>query len=113
VKRLHCGDQVSSSVRLEYESSSARIEGLANHLIGIGDGENDHFEVRVVLHELACRIQPIQIGHAHVQDHDVGPQLLGFLNRVATVAGFSANFPTFVLLQEGTQPAPHNFVVVS
>src|SRR5258708_27672489 len=41
--------QITCGVRLKHKTACAGVEGLTNHLIGIGDVQDDDFEVRVIL----------------------------------------------------------------
>jgi hypothetical protein len=109
---FYCGHQIASRVRFKHESAGPRIKRLTNYLIGIGDGQHYDFELRVVLQQLAGRIQAIEVWHAYVHDDDIGLQLLGHLNGLAPIGCLSANFPPFVLLEQRAQASAHDFVII-
>jgi hypothetical protein len=65
-----------------------------------------------MLQELTGRIQAVEIGHPNIHDHDVRVQLQSLLDRLAAVAGFTADFPAFMFFQKRAQTAAHDFMVV-
>src|SRR5579859_4032066 len=68
--------------------------------------------MRIVLQQLARRIQTVQVGHADIDNNDVRIQLKGFLDCFATIAGFAAHFPALVLLKQRAQTSAHDFMIV-
>ncbi len=68
-------DQIASCVGFEHESARARVEGFTDNLIGIGDRQDNDFELRIVLQQLTCGVQSVEEWHANVEDHNIGLQL--------------------------------------
>jgi hypothetical protein len=65
-----------------------------------------------MLQELASRVQAVQVGHPNIDNDDVWVQLQGLLDGLAAIAGFAADFPAFMLFQQGAQSAPHDFMII-
>jgi hypothetical protein len=112
LQSFDCGNQVSSRIRLEHKAACSGIERLANHLIGIRDCQDDYLELRIVLHQLASRIQAVEARHSDIHNHDVGFEALGHLHRFAPVRGFATNFPAFVFEKQSTQSPTHNLMII-
>jgi hypothetical protein len=62
---------------------------------------------------LASCIDPIEIGHPNVHDHDVWFQELRFFNSFTAIRGFSAYFPSWTFLQYGSDALSHEIMVIS
>jgi hypothetical protein len=60
----------------------------------------------------AGRLNPIQIRHADIHDDQIGPKFLSQLQRHQTVLGLTQNFHVRLLLKDGSQTGPHDFVIV-
>ena len=81
-----------------------RRPSFANDLIRVRNRQHDDFEMRIVLQQLAGRVETVQIGHADIDDDDIGIQLQGLFDRFAAVAGLAADFPSFMLFQSARNP---------
>jgi hypothetical protein len=57
-------------------------------------------------------LKTIHDGHAQVQHDQVGEKLPGFIDRLQTIFGFSADRPAILLFQQSTQEAPDPGVVI-
>src|SRR5205823_2468280 len=54
----------------------------------------------------------IQLGHADIDYSNIGAGALGFFESFAARNGFIDNMPFGLVLENGAQPAAHNFVIV-
>jgi hypothetical protein len=61
---------------------------------------------------LTRRVQAIQVRHPDVQDHYVGFQLRGLVDRIAAIDGFAADLPSWMPLQKRAQTVSYNLVIV-
>ena len=93
-------------------ATGAGVESFPDHLIGVGDRQDDDLEMRVMLKELASRVQTVQVGHADVDDDDIRIQLQGLVDRFTAIACLAADLPTLMLFKKCAQAAAHDFVVV-
>jgi hypothetical protein len=75
--------------------------------------ENKHLRMGIGLQDLARRFQPVQAGHANIQDYYVRLHLLGLFDGLAAIRRFTADFPIGLRLQQRAQTLPDNFVIVS
>src|SRR5205814_4413460 len=65
-----------------------------------------------VSEDLTGSIQPIEVGHADIQQKNIRVQLGSSLHRFASIFGFVANFPAWVLLEQRSNTFPCHFVVI-
>ena len=63
--------------------------------------------------DLSRGLEAVEHRHANVQNGDVRPRFFGFLDCLAAIAGFGADLPVGVSLDESNQSATYNFVIVS
>jgi hypothetical protein len=62
--------------------------------------------------DLSHGIQTIHSGHLEIQEDDIRPGLLDFLDCLPVVGGFAADFPLLSLFQQVPQRPAHKFAVV-
>src|SRR5579864_9320559 len=58
------------------------------------------------------RFHPVQIGHADVQDNNIGLQLLSLSDCFTAGLSFAADFPSRMSLQQVFYSTPHQVVIV-
>jgi hypothetical protein len=75
-------------------------------------GENKHAGLRNYIENLAGSIEPIEIGHADIHQGQVGAQLSRFFNCLATIHGFTADFPSRMAFDQRANATPNNFVII-
>ena len=81
--------------------------------IPIKRGENDHGRSGILGAQRGGRLHAVHAGaEAQVAQHDVGVQMRGECHRFFTGCRLPHNLDVIVALEEGTQPAPHDGVVV-
>src|SRR4029077_5755917 len=112
LQRFDRRHEIASCVRFEHKSARAGIEGFADDLIGIGDRQDNDFEMRVMLQQLTRGVKAVEMGHANIQDHHVRLQLLGHFDSFAAVGCFSAHFPSLMPLKKRTQTTTYNLVII-
>src|SRR5713226_2204728 len=92
---------------------SPSLQDAPNHLIRLVHGQNQDFDIRKRLSNLAGGLETIQFGHADIEDGDIGSKLLYLLYRLATIRGFSDNLPPTTALKKSPCSMPHQSMVVS
>ena len=68
--------------------------------------------VRLLLHHLHRRVQPVHLGHGHVHDDDIRVGLLDQRHGVQAVAGFADDLQVRVVLENAAEPLADQRVVV-
>lgn len=112
LQSLNGGDEVARCIRLQDEAAGACVQCFPDHLIRVGDRQDDDLEVRIMLKQLASRVQAVQVGHPDVDDDDIRIQLQGLVDRLTAIACLAADLPTLMLFKKCAQAAAHDFVVV-
>ena len=75
-------------------------------------GQGHHFGLRCLGQNLPGCLDPVQIGHVDVHDHQIRLILLNLLDGHLTVAGFSHNDQVFLFGEQVVKPLAENGVVV-
>jgi len=104
-------DECSSRIRFQHVPVRAGVQHLADDLIGFVHGQDEDFG-RHGTPNLARGLQPIQLRHADVENHDIGLQVDGLGYRFAARARFPADDPSRPPFQYGAYALTHDVVIV-
>jgi hypothetical protein len=58
-------------------------------VVDVEGGEHEHLRGRAEGADQAGRLQPVEVGHAHVHEHDVGLEAAGQAHRLVAVLGLA------------------------
>src|ERR1700693_3929294 len=81
-------------------------------VVGHMHGEQDYGDLRMGFGDLMGRVEAVHDGHGDVHNDHVRLKLLCFFHSLLPVAGFRANYPAGLKLQQITNSHAHDFVVV-
>jgi hypothetical protein len=109
---LHRRDQVAPGVGFQHVAPRAGVDDLADRLLRLMHGQDEDFAARHRLEDLARGIEPVQLRHADVEDHDVRDQSLRLLDRLSAGHRLAADVPSRLACQQGAHPAAHDLVIV-
>lgn len=99
---------------LEEEAPSACLDSAVNVLIEIEGGDHHHRDrvVDVGAGELTRGFDAADLGHADVEQADVGTQLAGEGDRLASVAGFADDLDVCLRIEDHPEPGADELLVV-
>ena len=98
VSTQFCGFRLSSHLT---PWTAASVDRSAKRL-GLTEGSSD----------LPCRIEAIHQGHGRIENYDVWLEFHRFHQRLLTVLGSGTNPPSVMALDELSEAAPREFVVI-
>ena len=111
-ERLERRDEMRRRFALEHATAGAGREDLMDQRLVFRAGEGEHFGARKNPPDLPGDFDPVELRHTDVEDHDVRLLFGGQFDRLAPILGFPADFPAPFGFDQGTQAAPHDFVIV-
>jgi hypothetical protein len=106
-------DENAVGIVFEDVAACTGIDDLLNEVVGFVHGEDEDFGVGGGLVDAASGFNTVEEGHADVEDGDVGLELGGFVDSLASVSGFGADLPAGARLEEGAQTGTDHSVVIS
>ena len=109
---IDSGEEDAVSVVLEDVATGAGFDHLLNEVVGFVHGEDEDFGVRRGGVNAAGGLNPIEERHADVEDRDIGLEFGGFFDRIATVGGFGADFPTGATLKESAEAGANDGMII-
>ena len=98
------------AVLRRYPSALCFQEGEHVAIVFVGR-EHQHSHLRVGCLEGPGGLDAVELGHAHVHDHHVWPQLPGETHGLFPICGLAHHGQVRVLLQEAPGPLPYQIVV--
>ena len=109
---MNGGDEVAGGVGFQQESTGADFEDLAHDLFRFVHGQNQDASLRRSFENLTSRIEAVQIGHAHIKEHEIGTKFASFLDGAAAVDSFGAYLPAGMVVDQGSNALSNDFMVV-
>lgn len=109
---LNSLDKALGALRLQKITTKARVQCLCKGTFALDRREQENFGFERVLLDLTRNIYAVQIGQHVIDNNDIW---LGFTDETqgrSTISGFPYNPPVFLLLKQGADTAPHNFVMI-
>ena len=98
---------------LEQEAARPGAHAFIDVFVEVEGGEDEDACVLVAPAEQpAGGFDPVEAGHAHVHQHDVGFQFGGELDGLIAVGGFADDLEVVVDLQDHAEPGPDERLVV-
>jgi hypothetical protein len=91
-ERSHRGEQIGGQVGLQQIATRAGREDVADHLLRVVNCQHEHLGVGASRGDPLRRFETVQFGHRHVEDRQIGIELCGQRDRLASGRGFSAHF---------------------
>ena len=89
---VHFTDTLDQQIRgalLQNDSGRSQLHGLHEFVLVLGRCKNDDARALVGLLERLQGTEPIQVGHAKIEQENVRVQLLDLVQNLASVGGFS------------------------
>jgi hypothetical protein len=97
---------------LEQEAAGAGAQRLVHDLVEIEGREHEHpRRLRQVL-QAPRGLEAVDVGHAHVHQHDVGPQLGGARHGHGAICGLADNLDVGLRGEDHAEPGAHQRLVV-
>ena len=97
---------------LEEEAARAGADGGVDVLVEIERRQHEDARARPALDELPCRLDAVEVRHAHVHEDDVGVELARELERLHAVGRFAHELEVGPLLEHHAEAAAHERLVV-
>ena len=104
-------DQVGRGL-FQYDAAAAELHGLHEFILVFGSREDNDARALVDLRQRRQRGQPIEVGHAEVEQQYVGVQVADLFEHLAPVAGFADHLEIVFEKQQLLQAVAHNRMVV-
>ena len=109
---LHRVDEVVGGIGFEDKTTSSGAQDFPDEPLGIVNGENEDALVAVVLEDFASGVEPVDAGHAYIENDDVRVEFYCHLNSLQAVGSLAAHRPRGLLLQDGTDSTAYQLVVI-
>ena len=110
--RPHRGDQLLGGVVLEHEAAGPDAQRLVDVLVQVERREDQDARVGVGREDAPRRLEPVELGHADVHQHDRGMEARGLADRVEPVAGLGHHLDVLLSRQQHAKAgADHGLVV--
>ena len=88
------------------------LQGL-EHISFIGvHAQNDHLGLRQMRRDLTAGIDAVQLRHRNVQQHHVGPQFHGKIDRLASIRGLGHHLHIRLAFEQVSKAAANDRVIV-
>jgi len=108
----HGGEQLRVRIGFQNVAARAAAQHLPRHFFGKMHGQDEHFAGRRLFANQARHFQPIFFRHGQIEHHEVRPLLDHLLHGGRTVGCFRAYLHVRLRLQQRTDAAPHDCVVI-
>jgi hypothetical protein len=96
------GGELLLAHRFQQVADGVRVEGFDRVLI-VGGGE-DHRR-RLLQHvQVARGLEPVHAGHAHIEQHHIGREVVGVAERLGAVGGLADHLDVTDLGEQAAQP---------
>ena len=96
----------------QHDAGTPQLHGLNEFILVFRRGQNYHAGALVGLLERLQSTEPIQVGHAKIEQEYVGVQLLDLVQHLAAVGGFSHHLNVLLQTEELVQAIPYDGVIV-
>ena len=107
------GDQLLGGRVLEQEAAGAGAQGLVDVLVEVEGRQDQHPDLaRALGHHLARGLEPVEVGHADVHEHDVGPQRARRAHRLGAVLGLAHHLDVLLGVEDHAEAGAHEGLVV-
>ncbi len=110
--RAHRRHQFPGWGVLQQEPAGTGPQRGEDVLVGIEGGQHDDPGGAAGRDQPAQRLDPVEVGHAHVHQHDVGLRVLDHLYRGQTVSGFTHHLDVGFLVQDHGEAGTDEVLVV-
>ena len=88
------------------------FEGMLEVEVFLVGGEHEDAGGGGAADDVAGGVEAVEVGHGHIEGHDVGFESGGFFGALASVVGLTDNFEVFLLVDDGGEGLAHHFVVI-
>src|SRR5271166_698508 len=112
-KGFHRGNEIPFGIRLEDVTTGPRAQRLFDEFFRGVHGEDQDSGMGRGFKNLCSGIEPVEFGHADVEDGNLGAAVRSHGHSLSPVARFTDYFPFGMGLQQGAQPATDDSVIVS
>ena len=100
-------------IRLGEAATGSGLERLAQHLLRIIHGKNQHVGAGMRFENGARGLQPVHARQPQIHDHDIGVGAIGLANGVFAGRRLAADFKALHALQQAGQALTYDFMVVN
>ncbi len=98
---------------LEQEPARADPERVVDVLVHVERGQHHDLRVgTIVTEQSASRLDPVDVGHANVHQHDVRPQATRLRNRLFPVRGLADHLDVLLSLEDHAEAGADERLVV-
>ena len=104
------GAQLLGADRLQQIGDGLGVEGLQR--VFVERGGEDHRRRLGQRRQVARHLEPVDARHAHVEQHDVGRELVDHVDGLLAIAGFPGDFEFAGLRQHRTQAFARRRLVI-
>src|SRR6266404_6868007 len=106
-------DKMRARVAFENVAFHARVKNFSDEVFLLVPCKNKQFRRRQKAPDLTRGLEAIQLGHGHVQYHDIGSKRFSLLNGLASRLCDTADFPVRLPLEQQTHPFASDLVIIS
>ncbi len=111
-QRFDGGDDMRRRVGFEEIPARAGGEHFSHQFLAFMHRENKDLGLRQIVPDAPRRLQPVQLGHRHVEHDDIGFQFQRQVDGFAAIRRLAHDLPSRLFFQEGTQAASNDVVIV-
>ena len=107
------GQEHAVGIIFEDVTASAGLDDLLNEVVGFVHGEDQDFGGGRSGANLASGFDAVEQRHADIEDRYVGFEFAGFVDSIAAVGGFGADFPAGARFQESAETGTYDGMIIS